>query len=445
MRFVAAWVVGVFLLAQVQVVNLAGQSRASGAKAAALPAGFGDPTSAEALLRYARLYVQALEVKPGERVVIMSDRSIPAIKNQAFVMAAEDAGAKATLIVVPGYPEARTPEQMFEHWLHMWWPEWVFTAFRQADAVATLSNVTHNHSYYEGHAVGVWFSQNNIRELMVDEGSPLMAYAPMRDFPPELEDAINAKVHEQLPEGTFTARVTDPEGTDLTLTFHNAGEGGSRRLRPPHVAHGFGAWRKGRVRTNGGPILVDAVNGTIVSSSLHVGPIGSPMKMQVKDSRIVAIEGGGKFGEWARSMVEKLKDTDFGYYGDKGGNFFEEFQLTTHPKAVPRKGSYSFSELDAAWRPTWRSGKIHVALGSGGPIFDADKKVVTDEFHIDFEMYSPTLTIGDKKIVDRGRLTALDDSAVRAVAKRFGNPDELLKEAWTPKYRADGSIDWTGY
>jgi hypothetical protein len=88
---------------------------------------------------------------------------------------------------------------------------------------------------------------------------------------------------------------------------------------------------------------------------------------------------------------------------------------------------------------------VHVAFGSGGPIFDAQKRVTTDEFHIDLEMYSPTVIIGDKKIVDRGRLTALDDPQVRAVAKRFGNPDELLKEAWTPKYRADGSIDWTGY
>ena len=411
----------------------------------AIPPDFRAPTTVEAILPYARLYAKALQIASEEDVVVMSDRSIPPIKNDAFVRAAAEAGARPNLIVVNGYPEARTAVEMFEHWNHMWWPEWVFNAFRSADAVISLSNAAHNHSYYEGHAVGQWFPQNKIREMMVDEGITLMAYAPMRDFPQEVEDAINATVHEQLPHGTFSARLTDQQGTDLTLTFHNAGEsGGARSLRPPHVAHAFGAWRKGRVRTNGGPILVDDVNGTIVTSSLHVGPLDEPMTFRVENSRVTKVEGGGAFGEWTRSMIEKHKDTDFGYYG-VGGNYLEEFQLTSHPKVVPRRGPFAFSELDATWRPTWRSGKVHLAVGSGGPIFDEQKRVKVDEFHIDVEIYFPTLTVGDRKIVVNGRLTALDDPHVREVAKRHGDPERLLKEAWTPRLISKGVIDWSDY
>ena len=36
------------------------------------------------------------------------------------------------------------------------------------------------------------------------------------------------------------------------------------------------------------------------------------------------------------------------------------------------------------------------------------------------------------KIIDRGHLTALDDPSVRSVASKYGNPDELLGEAWIP-------------
>ena len=37
------------------------------------------------------------------------------------------------------------------------------------------------------------------------------------------------------------------------------------------------------------------------------------------------------------------------------------------------------------------------------------------------------------KVIDDGRLTALDDREVRDVAKRFGDPDEVLKEDWIPE------------
>ena len=37
------------------------------------------------------------------------------------------------------------------------------------------------------------------------------------------------------------------------------------------------------------------------------------------------------------------------------------------------------------------------------------------------------------KVIDNGHLTALDDPDVRKLASKYGNPDEILKEAWIPK------------
>jgi len=37
------------------------------------------------------------------------------------------------------------------------------------------------------------------------------------------------------------------------------------------------------------------------------------------------------------------------------------------------------------------------------------------------------------KLIDKGRLTSLDNPEVRALASRYGNPDQLLTEDWRPE------------
>jgi hypothetical protein len=38
------------------------------------------------------------------------------------------------------------------------------------------------------------------------------------------------------------------------------------------------------------------------------------------------------------------------------------------------------------------------------------------------------------KVIENGRLTALDDPEVRDLARRYGDPDDLLRYDWEPKY-----------
>jgi hypothetical protein len=35
-------------------------------------------------------------------------------------------------------------------------------------------------------------------------------------------------------------------------------------------------------------------------------------------------------------------------------------------------------------------------------------------------------------LIDRGRMTSLDDPGVRALASRYGDPDKILTENWIP-------------
>ena len=54
--------------------------------------------------------------------------------------------------------------------------------------------------------------------------------------------------------------------------------------------------------------------------------------------------------------------------------------------------------------------------------------------HTYFNTYDAKLRDSGKwiRIIDNGRLTALDNPEVREVAKAFGDPDELLREDWVP-------------
>ena len=46
-----------------------------------------------------------------------------------------------------------------------------------------------------------------------------------------------------------------------------------------------------------------------------------------------------------------------------------------------------------------------------------------------------TITAADGqqvKLLDKGRLTTLDDPEIRRIAQKYGDPDELLREDWIP-------------
>jgi hypothetical protein len=51
---------------------------------------------------------------------------------------------------------------------------------------------------------------------------------------------------------------------------------------------------------------------------------------------------------------------------------------------------------------------------------------------MNFPTYEILTDDGPVTVVEDGRLTVLDDPAVRDAAAEYGDPDELLREAWVP-------------
>jgi len=77
----------------------------------------------------------------------------------------------------------------------------------------------------------------------------------------------------------------------------------------------------------------------------------------------------------------------------------------------------------------------------------AERKLAYGHLHV--HLLFPTLDLTTKqgeqiRIIEKGRLVALDDPQVRKVAEKYGDPDELLKEDWIPEIpgiNATGSYD----
>lgn len=62
--------------------------------------------------------------------------------------------------------------------------------------------------------------------------------------------------------------------------------------------------------------------------------------------------------------------------------------------------------------------------------------------HSYFPTFDATLPGGRKvRVIEKGRLTVLDDPEVRQLASKYGDPDRLLSELWIP---AIPGINYTG-
>jgi hypothetical protein len=270
-------------------------------------------------------------------------------------------------------------------------------------------------------------------------------------YPEEIIEAAD-RVSWEILRQTREVRITDPEGTDVRFTWFdeywqimdgNHGgymqgetEGfGTHRyvhgaLKDPVISGHLAGYPTGIV------LPKSDVTGVVAGTSDHLGPFPH-IKVHLKNNKITKIEGGGEFGELWREFVEKNKDVKYPHYPGPGIDWFLEAAIGTHPKVIR-----PFNVFESATvRPTFiaerdRSGIMHIGIGQMLDMVWALKRELPF-YHFHVHLYFPTYTCKLKdgrevKLIDKGRLTALDDLRVRQVAAKYGNPDELLREDWIP-------------
>lgn len=257
-------------------------------------------------------------------------------------------------------------------------------------------------------------------------------------FPRPLHELINRKTWEKIWVHGRGGRVrlTDEEGTDLEFTLHDTYYDGSRRgfLEDPLGSYGHLHGHPPQ------PILPEEdATGVIAGTTSHFSSPFPQIKLHLENGRLEHIEGGGAYGdEWCR-LHELTSHVQYPCFPRPGLFWLWEVAIGTNPW-IRRPSNVQFLSSGGFEWERRRSGVIHIGLGTR---WRAPEEAWAGEQHLLYghlhvHLLFPTYEISTRagatvRVIERGRLTALDDPEVAELAARFGDPASLLRERWIPR------------
>jgi len=265
----------------------------------------------------------------------------------------------------------------------------------------------------------------------------------MAAFPYELQEMVDVKMWNTI-KAARKIHVTDPEGTDITWNWDPKFEGMLHENWP-----GYEILKQGHISPM--PLFMSPAeanaNGKIAGNINHAGTFPH-LALTISKNEIVKVEGGGEFGKRWQEVLDDCKAQKIHYPGfpDVGCGWFEEAAIGTDPWRTRDLAA------DIRNRFVWergRSGVIHWGLGVSQnfeyhpAVQEWYRKNTTNVKrgggHNHIHTYVTTMDITDAngkvtRVIDKGRLTFLDDPDVKRIAAKYGNPDELLRERWIPQY-----------
>lgn len=248
---------------------------------------------------------------------------------------------------------------------------------------------------------------------------------PQARFPIDIVGEIIRGTAARYPKGQdFDLHFADPRGTDLTIRFtaamrdnqlkSNRWRGRMTPEEPGSYVHYLpthGPNLYDRTSVNDDEELIVPVNG-IVYPEWAVGfarPFEERIGVVFKDDRIVAVHGDTNLAKIFRDMLV-------------GGRLIE-LGCGFNPKA-PRRGIYPAGSNSP--------GALHYGIDLAKPC-DYIRRVMPEweepPVHMDLVAFDTTVRAGNTPLITDGFLESLRDPSVVEMARRYGDPVDLL-EAW---------------
>ncbi len=258
--------------------------------------------------------------------------------------------------------------------------------------------------------------------------------APSNLFPRSLHRLINERTWSRITDNTGSRlRLTDPEGTNLSLTILDA------PLRDT-TRHDYGLSPKWGHLMAHPPTPIEANDdstGVIAGTLNHFSRPFPRIEVEIENARMTAIRGGGAYGDAWRALEDEAKDIQYPCFPAPGLFWLWELAIGTNPKIVRPANIRCLSSGGFEWERR-RAGIIHCGLGtrwrSSEEVWAGERRLVYGHLHV--HLLSATLTVetprGDVPVIENGRLSAYDDPEVRDLAATFGDPDQLLHDDWVP-------------
>ena len=236
--------------------------------------------------------------------------------------------------------------------------------------------------------------------------------------PQELVSEIRYQASRRIVAG-LDWEITDPNGTHLTgkvlpaQNVTNAAHSYAVRREDSNTYYPWPEWVCP-------PIVLEGTNGTLVfdrmlswwSRYIGIAPyFDHPVTVTIRDNRITKIEGGEEADAIRRFLVFL-----HGKFGESTYNFDTlHFGVNPQARVAPQQCP---SVLYRRLIEHSDAHNLHTHVGSG---------VATKDYpywpHITGDLRRATFRIGEKLVHDQGRLTALDDPEVLAIAAKYpGRP-----------------------
>ena len=316
-----------------------------------------------ALARGARTLVETCAaVKPGERLLVVTDVGRPFAVAEAIALAGVYASAVVTTVVMQPVPTGQEP------------PDPVRGAMLEADVVLAPVSGSMFHTTaarLAAEAGARLISVTEATEMLLIDGGCLA------DF--DAVAPIAEKVRGLLSDAD-ELRVTAPGGTDLTMSL--AGREGMKVT---------GLARERGVRTAWPDIeafiapVEESTSGMLVvdASASNIGLVRESIRMEVRDGRVVSIEGGSQAREVARSLAATEHD---------GSYVIAELGIGLNPMGLVRG---HIVEDEGVY------GTGHVALGNN---MNFTGGVNWAPIHFDYVFLEPTVRLNGRTVMSAGEL-----------------------------------------
>ncbi len=293
--------------------------------------------------------------------------------------------------------------------------------------------------------------------FIFDKQHMLMSRVPA--FPGDLWRLIEERAIEPI-GWVDKGHVTDPEGTDMAWDVSQQdAESWAKGVYQQGHLYMFPNQATGRFPYSvldypalvGGagkylPGIQNEVDGVVAGCSGHWGMFPR-IEVYRKKGVVTEVKDGGIYGEIWREFLNnytKLKTIQYPHEKKPGWWWLLEIGTGTNPKFILAKGDV-LGERNHSGVIHWGTG-LRVQHDPKKPLmpegwmeFCEKEKVPFDHnWHVHNILctYRVRIRGTDKwlNIINKGRLTSLDDPMVRALASRYGDPDDLLADEWVPHF-----------
>lgn len=224
------------------------------------------------------------------------------------------------------------------------------------------------------------------------------------------------------------------------------------------------------------PIQMTSANGYIASTNSHASNYPR-MQIKIKNGYVQEVKGGGLYGDGFRLWMTYPKINELTWPFEKNPGYFWlwEAGTATNPKYFKHPAEVlvgnNISERNAGGVIHWafgaevkmgpEPGKEKVATSPKTLAFGKEYGVPVGHSmhnHTLLPTYQTRFREGGKwaTVIEHGQILAGRDPEVRALASRYGNPEELLRRDWIPElpgitvpgdynkdYAADPGTFWT--